>query len=144
MSEATESKAEMDEAAKGRVRAAVTALAAGLLYGSWAAYANWGHGTDAAVRPAIAQSLISVTATLALVLILEKLFRMAPSPRAGFVAASVGTSVIGIAMLAGGHAAAGTPEIWLTIAPSALVGTIFYFFYSAMLLRKATASGPRP
>ena len=143
MSEAAEPETAADEAAKGRIRAGVTALAAGLLYGSWAAYANWEHGVDAAVTAAAAQTLISVTATLVLVLILEKLFRLAASPRAGFIAASVGTSLLAIAMLAGGHAAASTPEIWLTIAPSALVGTIFYFFYSAMLLRKATGA-PRP
>jgi hypothetical protein len=125
-----------------RKRPAVVALGAGVLYGSWAAWANHEHGLRAMLKAAGAQAALSVAATLGLVLILEYLFRRAPSPRVGFWLASSGTSSIAVIALVAGHTLAGTPNIWTTIAPSVVVGTVFYFGYSLTLLRTRALPAP--
>jgi hypothetical protein len=120
-----------------RVRPYVTALGAGAMHGSWAAWANRAAGREASLRAAATQATMSMAATLLLVLLLERLFRWPRSPAHGFWLAAVGTSSTSVAALVLAHALNGTPRIAVTIAPSVAIGTMFYFAYARMLLAAA-------
>lgn len=119
------------------LRPVLLALVAGGMYGSWAAFAHHGLGVGVALRAGWTQVMLSVTATLVLVLVLERLFRFPLNPVRGFWLAAVGTSALSIVWLVVGHALAGTPRILAAIAPSVIVGTVFYFGYARMLLGRA-------
>jgi hypothetical protein len=115
-------------------RPIVVAVLAGGGYGGWAAYAHHHLGVRVALFAGATQVLLSVTATLVLVLLLERLFRWPANPVRGFWLASCGTSTLSVAWLVTGHAVAGTPHIALAIAPSVGIGTISYVGYARALL----------
>jgi hypothetical protein len=116
----------------------VVALLAATLYGSWAAFVHLSLGHGAALHAGLTQSALSVTATLPLGLLLEQLFRWQPNPVRGFWFAAVGTSTVAAAWLVVGHTLAGTQHISVTIAPSVVIGTSFFFGYARALLKQAT------
>lgn len=120
-----------------RRRRVLLALGAGALYGSWAALVNHGDGVAVALLAAMTQMTLSTTATLALELLIERLFRRARTPAHGFWLGSAGASAFAAAALASGHLAMGTPHIGKTIAPSVIVGTVFCFAYARTLLVRA-------
>ncbi len=119
------------------VRSLITAIASALGYGLWATLCNWPHGRWRALRAGLTQACLSFTATLSMVLLLEWLFRRGRTPLQGFLAASLGTTLIGAAVMCGVHALTGTPNILATIAPSLSIGTIFFVSYSWGLLVSA-------
>jgi hypothetical protein len=100
-----------------RARPLLVALVAGGSYGSWAAFAHHRLGPRIALRTGLTQVALSLTATLVLVLVLERLFRRQSNPVRGFWFASVGTSMLGTAWLVVGYAVTGTPHIAVTITP---------------------------
>jgi len=108
------------------------------MYGSWALYANWHHGSEAAFRAAGAQAALSVTATLTAVLFLEWAFALFSNASTGFWVSAIATSALGGSAMALGHWAAGTPEIAITIGPSVVIGTTFYFVYASFLHKRVT------
>jgi hypothetical protein len=126
-----------DQGPRAYIRPLSSALVAGGLYGSWAAFAHHGLGAGVALRAAWTQVVLSVTATLVLVLVLERLFRWPLNPVRGFWLAAVGTSTLSIVWLIMGHALAGTPRILAATAPSVIVGTVLYCGYAGMLLGRA-------
>lgn len=134
---------EAGEAAKRPLlRPLLLGVAAALLYGAWALYANGGAGSGAAVRAALTQAGFSFVATFVLAVVLERLFRAGATPSRGFWLASVGTSTLGAGAVAVTHAISGTPRILVTIAPSVAVGTLVYTAY-AWGLRVAAQRGRR-
>lgn len=120
------------------VRPILVALLAATFYGSWAALVHLGVGHHAALHAGLTQAALSVTATLPLGLLLEQLFRWQPNPLRGFWFAWIGTSTVAAAWLVVGHTLAGTPHIAVTVAPSVVVGTVFFFGYARALLKQAT------
>jgi hypothetical protein len=117
-----------------RKRAGVTALGAALLFGAWAAYANWDHGAGAVLRATIAQAGLSATSTFAAVLLLEFLFNLAERPALRFALGALVTPLCIFTAMAVVHLLAGTPRILVTIAPSLVSGSIFCLTYTAGLL----------
>lgn len=117
-----------------RARRLLLALGAGALYGGWAAVANHDQGPAAALRAAATQLLLSTSATLALELLIERIFRSARTPGRGFWLAATVASTSAAATLAAGHALMGTPHIARTIAPSIVIGTAFCFAYARTLI----------
>jgi len=115
-------------------------LVAGALYGGWAAFIHGSLGSGPALRAALTQASLSITQTLVLVLLLQRLFRVPSNPLRGFWLAAGGASTLTITWLIAGHAFAGTPHIALTIAPSAIIGTGFCFVYARALLWRAGRS----
>jgi hypothetical protein len=130
----------INRGAGGYLRPVVVALVAGTLYGSWAAFAHHRLGARVAMRAGWTQVALSVTATLVLVLVLERLFRWPSNPVRGFWLAAVGTSALSCAWLVVGHALAGTPHILPAVAPSVLLGTVFNVAYARMLLGRTRKS----
>jgi hypothetical protein len=120
-----------------RKRAGVTALGAALLFGGWAAFANWDHGAAAVLRATLAQAGLSATSTFAAVLLLEFLFNLAEHPALRFALGALATPLCMFAAMAVVHLLAGTPRILVTIAPSLVSGSIFCVTYTAGLLATA-------
>jgi hypothetical protein len=112
----------------------LVALAAGGCYGAWAAFAHHRLGTGVALRAGLTQAALSMTTTLVLVLLLERLFRLPSNPVRGFWLAFLGATALATAWFVAGHVVAGTPHIAAAIAPSMIVGTVFNFVYARMLL----------
>jgi hypothetical protein len=131
-----------DAPRQGRIRPILVALASGGLYGSWAVFANHGAGAAPALRAGATQAALSVIATLALVLVLEWLFRRPRTPVRGFWLASLGTAGLSAATVAAGHVLAGTPHIAITIVPSVTIATTSSFVYARLLLTRARSADP--
>ncbi len=121
-----------------RARPVLVALVAGGSYGSWAGFAQHRLGFHAALRAGLTQVALSLTATLALALVLERLFRWQSKPLRGFWFAAGGTSMPGTAWLVVGHALAGTPHIAMTITPPMILGAVFSFGYARTLFVRYT------
>ncbi|OSC39871.1 hypothetical protein [Mycobacterium decipiens] len=117
-------------------RPVLVAVVAGVAYGSWAALTHGHLGAEVALRAGCTQAALSMPTTLALVLVLERLFRLPSKPMHGFWLASVGTPTLAIVWLVVGHAFTGTPHIVVAIAPSVIVGTAFSFVYARTLLAR--------
>ena len=124
---------------RGSWRALVLGVGAALLYGSWAYFANLNAGADRGLRAGLVQALLSFTATVALVVLMERLFAIGGSPGRGFWLAGPGSSSVAALVMASAHGIAGTPHLLLTIAPSLVIGTAFCFAYAAGLRRSALA-----
>lgn len=120
-----------------RSRAMRSAAAAGTCYGIWAGLTHQHMGADVALRAAATQVVLSVSLTLLLALILERLFRLPSDPVRGCWLAALVTSALSIAWLFVGHTLMGTPRVLLAITPSSIVGTAFYCTYAVALLRHA-------
>ena len=103
-----------------------------LAMGSWAFWANRGHGLTHALPAALLQGTLSAGLTLGIKRGLEALFR----PLRG-LAALLGPPILScavvFALLVGAHSLAGTPEIWATIAVPFTVSSTYAFVYTAGL-----------
>ncbi|WP_045119576.1 hypothetical protein [Haliangium ochraceum] len=116
--------------ARSAARAGVTAAAAGVFYGAWAAFCNYPHGISAAVEAGLIQAALSAGSTLTLVLMLEALFQIAGGGMAGFLLAVGGTLSTMTALMVSIHWLAGTPNLIPTVAPSIVIGSIFFTLYA--------------
>lgn len=123
-------------------RQVLLALGAGVLYGSWAAFANQAGGAAVALRAALTQMLLSMAATLMLELVLERLFRLGRTPRRGFWLSWLGSSMLAATALVTGHVLVGTPHVATTIAPSLMVGTALCYLYARGMLARRGRGHP--
>jgi hypothetical protein len=121
-----------------RARPVLVALVAGGSYGGWAGFAQHRLGFGVALRAGVTQVALSLTATLVLALVLERLFRWQSNPLRGFWFAGGGTATLGTAWLVVGHALAGTPHIAVTITPPVVLGALFSFAYARVLFVHAS------
>ncbi len=124
-----------------RARPALVASVAGASCGSWAGFAHHTLGLGVALRAGLTQVVLSLTATVVLALVLERLFRRQSNPLRGFWFAAGGTSMLGTAWLVVGHALAGTPHIAVTITPPMILGAVFSFAYARTLFVRAARGG---
>ncbi|WP_437630539.1 hypothetical protein [Sorangium sp. So ce854] len=125
---------------RSSARAALVAVAAAALYGSWAAAANWSAGLHHAARASLVQALLSFVSTLCIVMILEWLFGLGRTLLRGFLLAAVGTPALVCAATLSAHAAARTPNILATSLPPILIGSVFGAFYAYRLYLVARRS----
>ncbi|MBK7396256.1 MAG: hypothetical protein IPJ34_08135 [Myxococcales bacterium] len=116
-------------------RLARLSLAAFVVYGSWAAFANHGHGAWVAGRALLGQGLSSATTTLLIGGLVELLSRRLGATSAALLAATATACF---------HAAVnlllGTPELLRTIAPSVVVGYAFALAYAVGVTRASAGS----
>lgn len=119
------------------LRALALALAAALFYGTWAYLANRGSGPGVGLRAASVQAIYSATSTLALVVLIERLFVLGRAGgrdlRRAFWIAGPGAAAAMIVILFAAHALAGTPRVLVTILPSMIVGSTFCITYAGGL-----------
>ncbi|GGB29505.1 hypothetical protein GCM10011505_08550 [Tistrella bauzanensis] len=112
-------------------RALMLGLASGLIYGSWAYFANHTADPAAALRAAGVQFALSFGATAILTMAMDAVLTTGDAP-AGLtrrLAAAVLPITLLALVFAAAHAIAGTPRILATIAPSYGIGLVFCAVY---------------
>lgn len=114
-------------------------LAAFVVYGSWAAFANHAHGPWVAARALLGQGLSSATTTLLIGGLVELLSRRLGATSAALVAATATACFHATVNLV-----VGTPELWRTIAPSVVVGYAFALAYAVGVARSAGSANACP
>lgn len=125
--------------ARAALRVALLVVAAAVIYGSWAAFANLRHGSAAALRAGLTQGASSGTTTLVIGSILEALHATLPPRRYRALLATVIAASITAMMHVGLHLATGTPEILRAVLPSIVMGYVFAGAYARSLQRRAVA-----
>lgn len=103
-------------------------ILAGMVYGLWAVYANWGHDLPHVARAASAQFALSFCSTSFLTLVIELVLRRGRSTP-NLVFAAVGPHAAMVTLFMTVHWLSGTPNILKTITPSASIGLLFCIAY---------------
>lgn len=107
-------------------RVAITAVSAATFYGGWAFFAN--KGTSNVWTSTLVQFVLSLFFGMTLALLVEFVFERLKKPLRFFVAAFVPYwSALVLFYIA--HYLAGTQHILLTLAPNAIVGTLYFVVY---------------
>jgi hypothetical protein len=107
---------------------------AALAMGGWALFANRAHGMDEAIRPALAQGLMSGLITLLLKRALEAMSGLFQGRLAYSWPPTITATVILVTLVVV-HELIGTPEVGRTIAVPWTVSTLYALVYSAALAR---------
>lgn len=105
-----------------------------LAMGSWALFANAGHGLAAAALPAVSQGVLSGLITLVLKRALEAMSPRFPGALAYIVPPAITAGAV-LALLLTVHKLIGTPEVIRTIAVPWSVSTFYAVVYAATLAR---------
>ena len=116
-------------------RAVVVGIAAFMVFGGWALIANRAHPVPDMTRAALAQGFMSLVSSTCSVLLLEYLYGLGRTPAIKFVLGALGTPVIILLALTGGHLLAKTPNVVATLLPSWISGTVFCIVYTMNLRR---------
>lgn len=106
--------------------------------GAWAVFANRAHTLPQALLAGVVQGTISGALTLVLKKFLEWINVRLRGASALFIPPLITASAI-LAILFSAHTAAGTPEIWATIAVPFTVSTTYAIIYNLGLWRKRRA-----
>lgn len=102
-------------------------------YGGWAYYANYMHGLMVGVKAAIVQGGYSFALTFAMTMLMERIFSFFDNPIKRFAITFLGTCLLLYFTSWFINYLAGTPEIWMTILPGYIIGTVMTFFYTLYL-----------
>jgi len=118
----------------GRCRALVSALAGFAGYGCWGYWVNMSHGWQSGLKAGLTQGSYSFVITLIYSGLIEWMYAKTENKILTTVLCS--STVILTSYLI--HALVGTPEIVATIAPGALIGSIFVYGYASVLASAVT------
>lgn len=120
-------------------RVVLLSIAAFLVYGLWAAFANREHGAAIAMRTFVVQGSSSAISTATVSAAIEFLWRWFGGARWAVFAAAVASSLTAACFHSTLHALAGTPNLIAAIAFPTVMGLVFGFAYAVALLRRTTA-----
>ena len=118
---------------KGLIESILLAAAASVFFIAWGVYANWEHGLGAIVQVAVTQGVISFSSTFLSAELLQRMYgalRRARMP--GILNVLFGILIIN-GTVACAHWMAGTPEIWMTMLPGAVISLFFCSGYTYRL-----------
>lgn len=117
------------------LRGLFAATAGFLAYGGWAFWVNLNHSLYAGVKAGLTQGSYSFTLTLTMAFLMEWLFGLSRQPRVQFVSTFGLTCLLVYSSSWGVNALTGTPEIFLTILPGAILSTLYTLSYTLTLLK---------
>lgn len=118
------------------LRGLVSGLIFTVLWSSWAYYANSGSGPAAAEKAAITQGSFTIINAFLFTVIMEYLFSVGKSPMMRFLLAFLLPNAIVIVVLSSIHYYRGTPNVFITVAPSLTI-------VAALSLAYVLVVGPR-
>jgi len=118
-------------------RSIAMAIAALLLYGTWAWFANSSHGSAAAWKAFATQGFVSFSVTFFITAVMEALSRIGANCVLQFIYAAGGAIVLTVTYTVGMHWFMGTPEIFNTAAPVLTLGSIYCLLYTGNLVRES-------
>ena len=105
--------------------ALLTAVAAALGYGGWAVYANYEHGTHAWLMAGLVQASYAFCSTFVVTYVAQRTFTKYDCGIKGVCAGFVASFVVMLAIPLLVHNLVGTPDIWQTILPGLIWGSIY-------------------
>lgn len=120
-----------------KCRVLISALAGFFGYGSWGFWVNMSHGWQVGLKSGLTQGSYSFTVTLFYSSLIEWLYAKTRKKALTIVTCSLSV----IATSYGVHTLVGTPEILPTIAPGAVIGSIYVYGYVSALARIAGSRG---
>jgi hypothetical protein len=116
-------------------RIALSAVGAGLLYGTWAYLANSEFGRASATRAGAVQAVWSVVVTVVLAFVIEHRARRWRATRLPLRRVALPPLLLVWAGPLAVHVLNHTPAVGRTIAPVGVIGTVFVCAYVAGLAR---------
>lgn len=103
-----------------------------VLMGTWAVFANRAHPWPAPLFAGLVQGTLTALITLGLKRLVEALaVRLRGLP--GYLLPPLSAAVVSVGLLFGLHTAAGTPEVWATLAVPSTVATLYAALYTVRL-----------
>jgi len=103
----------------------LSALAAGIGYGGWAVYANYEHGVHAWAMAGAIQAIYAFISTLSITHVARKTFMKYSCGIKGVCAGFSMSFLVMLALPLLVHNFFGTPNIWATILPGLIWGSIY-------------------
>lgn len=126
----------------GLARSLVSGAIGFVGYGGWAFSANLAYGLEAAVKAALTQGSYSFALTLVITVLMEYLYGLLAKPLLRFCVTFFGTCTVLYSTSWGVNFLAGTPEIFMTILPGMIIGTIYTLGYTLSLRHLHTGRQP--
>ncbi len=105
--------------------ALLTAVAAAIIYGSWAVYANYEHGVHAWIMAGLLQAVYAFFSTFSITHVAKWVFLKYKCGITGVVAGFGMSFLVMLAIPLGVHNFFGTPDIWQTMLPGLIWGSIY-------------------
>ena len=115
----------MEQENQNHFIAGMTALAAGVGYGSWAIYANFEHSTHKWVMAGTIQGVYAFLSTLFITHIAHWVFLKYHCGIRGVLAGFLASFVVMVTIPLSVHNLLHTPDIWQTITPGLIWGSIY-------------------
>jgi len=103
----------------------LTALAAALGYGGWAVYANYDHGIHASVVAGLIQGIYAFLSTFSITHVARKVYLKHNCKMRGIIVGFLMSFIIMLAIPLTVHSIFGTPNMWKTIMPGLIWGSIY-------------------
>lgn len=103
----------------------LTALAAAIGYGGWAVYANFEHGAHAWAMAGVIQGAYAFVSTLSITHVAHKVYVKYGCKIRGIITGFFMSFIIMLAIPLVVHNIAHTPNIWQTILPGLIWGSIY-------------------
>lgn len=100
-------------------------LLAGLVFGSWAAYVNSEYGTFVLIRTGLGQGIYALFSTWIVTRTVRDVMNVTTGNPLRFIAGFASGFIVMVSIPLAIHAALGTPQILLAIAPGVLWGSIY-------------------
>ncbi|MGH1376828.1 MAG: hypothetical protein ACRBCK_10835 [Alphaproteobacteria bacterium] len=123
----------------------IIALAAALGYGSWAVFANFEHGTHAWLMAGIVQAVYAFISTLSITHVARWTFIRYKCGIKGIITGFGMSFVVMLAIPLSVHNFFGTPDIWQTILPGLIWGSIYLLgFLITLDMSHRTSTTPTP
>jgi len=110
---------------KEKSAALLTAISASLGYGGWAVYANYEHGTHAWLMAGLVQATYAFFSTFFITYVAQCTFVKYDCGIRGVFAGFLASFVLMLAIPLTVHGFVGTPNIWQTILPGLIWGSIY-------------------
>ncbi len=102
-----------------------SALAAAIVYGAWAIYANYEHGAHAWGMAGSIQAAYAFISTLSITHVAQWVFTKCNGGLHGVFLGFITSFIVMLALPLGVHSLAHTPDIWQTILPGLIWGSFY-------------------
>ena len=126
-------KSTLEQAQRRRV--ILSAVAAFVLYGGWAILANYDHGLTKAFTAGLTQGLMSMVSTAFLTAGMEWIFAACSAGALRYFTTGLTPITLVLVIMTALHLAIGTPEVLVTMLPSAIIGIAYSMVYATGLTR---------
>jgi hypothetical protein len=114
----------------------INALAAALVYGGWAVFANFEHGAGAWLWPSLAHAVYAFFSTLIVTKTAVFIYERVGCAWRGILLGFMGSFVVMFFIPLVIHTALNTPDLWETILPGLIWGSGYVLVFLKLTDRK--------